>query len=233
MSVNGGDSGFGTLNERTLHSAVKAYIEPDRAFREVAFGGFIADILRDGAITEVQTGSVTPLVKKLLRLPPEVPVTIALPIVREKTICMIDENGELISRRRSPKKSSFAESFYQLPRLLPLAGRDQLWLRLILLDADEYRSTLPVQRIGRRDCRRIDRIPTRIVEDRTLAFPGELAGLLPGLPPVFTREELKRATRLSDRGMSGGLSALIKLGVVEQAGKDGRKNLYRIVDRRE
>ena len=84
MSVSGGDSGFGTLNERTLHSAVKAYIEPDRAFREVAFGGFIADILRDGAITEVQTGSVTPLVKKLLRLPPEVPVTIALPIVRER-----------------------------------------------------------------------------------------------------------------------------------------------------
>lgn len=233
MSVSGGDGGFGTLNERTLHSAVKAYIEPDRAFREVAFGGFIADIFRDGAITEVQTGSVTPLVKKLLRLPPEVPVTIALPIVREKTICMIDENGELISRRRSPKKGSFAESFYQLPRLLPLAGRDQLWLRLILLDADEYRSTLPVQRIGRRDCRRIDRIPTCIVEDRTLAFPGELAGLLPELPPVFTREELKRATRLSDRGMSGGLSALIKLGVVEQTGKDGRKNLYHIVDRRE
>lgn len=225
--------GFGTLSEKTLHRMVKDYIEPDIRCQEQPCFGFIADIFRDGAVTEVQTGSVTPLVKKLLRLPPEIPVTIVLPIIREKTICLVDENGEVLSRRRSPKKGRYSDCFYQLPRLLPLAGRGQLWLRLLLLDAEEYRSTQPLQTVGRRQCRRIDRLPTAFVEDRTLVFPDDLAQLLPPLPRPFTRELLQKATRLSVRGVGSGLSALIKLGIVEQAGKEGRKNLYQIVDSEE
>lgn len=113
---------FSTLNERTLHRAVKDYLEPDRRCQEVAVAGMVADIFREGQLWEVQTGSVTPLVKKLLRLPEEYPVTIVLPIVREKTICTLSAEGELLSRRRSPKKGSWWESYYQLPRLLPLGG---------------------------------------------------------------------------------------------------------------
>lgn len=113
---------FSTLSERTLHRAVKDYLEPDRQYQEVPVAGFVADIFRGGQLLEVQTGSVTPLVKKLLRLPKEYPVTIVLPIVREKTLVTLSEEGELLSRRRSPKKGGWWEAYYQLPRLLP-AGR--------------------------------------------------------------------------------------------------------------
>ena len=89
---------FSTLSERTLHRAVKDYLEPDRQYQELPVAGFVADIFRDGQLLEVQTGSVTPLVKKLLRLPKEYPVTIVLPIVREKTLVTLSEERDLLSR---------------------------------------------------------------------------------------------------------------------------------------
>ena len=218
---------FSTLSERTLHRAVKDYLEPDRWYQEIPVAGFVADIFRDGQILEVQTGSVTPLVKKLLRLPEEYPVTIVLPIVREKTIVTLSEEGELLSRRRSPKKGNWWEAYYQLPQLLPLAARPGARLRLVLLDADEYRTETPSRRVGRSLCRRLDRVPTSFCGELDLAFPSELWKLLPPeLSGPFTREELRKVTRLSVRGMSGGLSALMKLGAVRPAGKTGRKTLY-------
>ena len=193
---------FSTLSERTLHRAVKDYLEPDRQYQEVPVAGFVADIFRGGQLLEVQTGSVTPLVKKLLRLPKEYPVTIVLPIVREKTLVT-----------------------------LPLAERPGVRLRLILVDAEEYRTETPSKRVGRSLCRRLDRVPTAFGEELELAFPEELGALLPpGLPDPFTREELRKLTRLSVRGMSGGLSALMKLGAVRPAGKDGRRTLYERVN---
>ena len=225
--MSGSERGFTTLSERSLHRMVKDYLEPDRQYQEVPVEGFVADVYRNGRIWEVQTGSVTPLVKKLLRLPEEYPVTIVLPIIREKTIVTVAGTGEILSRRKSPKKGTWWESYYQLPRLIPLAGRPGLRLRLMLIDADEYRAEQPVSRVGRTLCRRLDRVPTAVVEQRELAFPGELGQLLPEtLPGRFTREELRRACRLSERAMGGGLSALMKLGAVRAAGKDGRKLLY-------
>jgi len=104
-------------------------------------------------------------------------------------------------------------------------------LRLILVDADEYRTETPSKRVGRSLCRRLDRVPTAFGEELDLAFPEEIGALLPpGLPDPFTREELRKLTRLSARGMSGGLSALMKLGAVRPAGKDGRRTLYERVN---
>ena len=34
---------FSTLSERTLHRAVKDYLEPDRRYQEVPVAGFVAD----------------------------------------------------------------------------------------------------------------------------------------------------------------------------------------------
>ena len=117
-----------------------------------------------------------------------------------------------------------------MPRLLPLLGREKLTLRLLLLDADEYRTEAPNARVGRRDCRRLDRVPTAFREDHSYRFPEGFGGLLPPeLPEVFTREMLRQATGLSPRAVSGGLAALQKCGAVERCGREGRAYLYRRV----
>ena len=47
-------SGIGTLGEKTLHAAVKFYIEPDSACHEVPHLGFVADILNADGVTEIR-----------------------------------------------------------------------------------------------------------------------------------------------------------------------------------
>ena len=49
--------GIGTLSEKTLHSFLKNYLEPDSSFHEIKVGRYVADIKKDGYITEIQTGN--------------------------------------------------------------------------------------------------------------------------------------------------------------------------------
>ena len=50
--------GIGMLGEKSLHSALKYYYEPDETKHEIAFEGFFADIMNEDGITEIQTGSL-------------------------------------------------------------------------------------------------------------------------------------------------------------------------------
>ena len=45
--------GIGTLGEKTLHSAVKYYFQPDPSQREVRLGRYVADALTSQGATEV------------------------------------------------------------------------------------------------------------------------------------------------------------------------------------
>ena len=47
---------IGSLNEHTLHLALKKYIEPDPAFHEVEYGPFVADVKRGSCICEMRNG---------------------------------------------------------------------------------------------------------------------------------------------------------------------------------
>ena len=46
---------IGTYMERTLHSALKNYYEPDPEKQEKRFLGYVADIVNENGITEIQT----------------------------------------------------------------------------------------------------------------------------------------------------------------------------------
>ena len=71
-------SGIGTLSEKRLHAVIKRYLSEDESTHErpvadlladadtpVSKKPMVADILADGHIFEVQTGSCYPLRKKL------------------------------------------------------------------------------------------------------------------------------------------------------------------------
>lgn len=55
---------IGTLREKTLHAVLKQYYEPFSAMHEVKIGKYIADIINEDGVLEIQTGSFTSLQKK-------------------------------------------------------------------------------------------------------------------------------------------------------------------------
>lgn len=59
-----GQNGIGTIGEKTLHAALKAYYEPDAESHEIKIGRYIADIVGENGIIEIQTQSFDKLRKK-------------------------------------------------------------------------------------------------------------------------------------------------------------------------
>ena len=98
-------SGIGTLGEKTLHAVLKYYFEPYAPSHEVRLGGFIADIVGENGVIEIQTGSFERLRKKLGALLEVAPVTVVYPISAIKWVRWIDPlTGESTGRRKSPKR---------------------------------------------------------------------------------------------------------------------------------
>ena len=99
----GGAGGIGTLSEKALHAALKSYYEPDFESREVKVGGFVADIVGENGIIEIQTRGFDRLGRKLDAFLEAVRVTVVYPVVPKRGLCWVDpETGEIFEKRKSP-----------------------------------------------------------------------------------------------------------------------------------
>lgn len=223
--------GIGRLNERTLHSTLKYWLEPDDSRHEVPVGSHVADIFDGDQVIEVQTGGLYPLADKVADLLDRVPVTVVVPLIRKKWLCWIDPaTGERGAFHRSPKTGRAAEllpELYWLRELLPPCGRPcPLTVRVLLLDVEEYRVQDGWSRDGKRGSHRADRRPLAVAGEVYIRSRDDLAGLLPALPEPFTAKEFARA--LGHRGMalSRALRLLEATDVIFRAGKRGNAILY-------
>ena len=63
------ENGIGTLSEKTVHSVLKYYLEPDTSFHEVKTGRYVADIRTPDGIYEIQTRQFNKLRNKLEAFP--------------------------------------------------------------------------------------------------------------------------------------------------------------------
>ena len=60
-----GQNQIGTLSEKSIHSEIKNYLEPNKEYQEVKVGNYIADIKRGNEIFEIQTQQFKNLIFKL------------------------------------------------------------------------------------------------------------------------------------------------------------------------
>ena len=132
--------GIGTLSERSLHRILKSFYEPSEEFHEVEFLGSIADIKNSGGIIEIQTRAFERLVPKLRKFLPVIPVTVVLPLEREKTLRWIDTlTGEISTPRKSPKKETLYSSFRELYKIREFIPSSNLTVKLVFLSVEEYK----------------------------------------------------------------------------------------------
>jgi hypothetical protein len=218
---------IGVMREGPLHAAVKALLAEPGDRLEVPVERFVIDLVRaDGELVEVQTGGFGGLVKKLDALLDEYRVRIVYPVAAERRIVRVDEHGEVLATRRSPKRASAVEVFDKLVAFPSLLTHPHLTIEVLLLSEDHIRRPQPVTK------RRRTRDPgeRRLVEvlDR-IAFrtPQDVLKALPDLPrtPFSTRElaaTLGCGTVLAQRT----LYCLRAIGLVEPAGKRGRAPLH-------
>jgi hypothetical protein len=132
--------GIGTLGEKTLHTALKRYIEPDCTWHEVRIGPYVADIMTDSGVTEIQTRGFSNMRKKLEYLLARCKVTVVYPVPHEKWVSWIDpETGEVSAKHKSPKTGTPSEIFRELVHIKYLLKEPNLTLRVLLVDMEETR----------------------------------------------------------------------------------------------
>ena len=220
---------IGTLKEKTLHSAVKNYIEPDVQKQEIKLGCYYVDILNDTGIVEVQTQNFNLLRKKLDAFLPEHRVTVVYPMIATKWLFWIDEEtGEVSKKRKSPLKGSYYRCFYELYKIKPYLTDSNLRLRLMLIDMEEYRLLNGWSEDKKKGSTRHDRVPTQVVEERIIDTKEDYQMLIPpSLGETFTTKDFAREAKISDRVTQCGVNVLHYVGAIERIGKEGRCYVYR------
>ena len=94
--------GIGRLAEKTVHATLKLYFEPDRGCHEVKVGSLVADVKNESEIIEIQTGSFTPLRRKLEAFLPNHAVRVVYPMAYTRRIVWIEKDGTLSAPPQKP-----------------------------------------------------------------------------------------------------------------------------------
>jgi len=222
-------TGIGTMGEKGVHSALKHYYEPDVSCHEIPIGGYVADIVGEHGVIEIQSVGFYKLREKLTAFLEAAQVTVVWPcVVRKRLISVDTATGEVKSVRRSPKKAAEYGIFGELWGLGDLLGHPGLSIVIAMLEADEFRPAGQTRNRRRRGALNgVERIPTALLDEIRLDCPEDFLRLIPeSVPERFTMSQFSAATRLSSLQTSGAIKALLKLGVIAEDGKEGRSRAF-------
>jgi hypothetical protein len=228
-------SRIGTLGEKSLHAALKAwYAQPGDRLEWRVEGKYVVDIFRpsmDSAADqyiEIQTCCLGKLKPKLVFLLERGPVRLVFPIAQERHIVRIGADGEIVRRRKSPKHGTILHLFPEMVSLAALVPHPNFVLDVPLIREEEFWLD-----DGRGSWRRkhwsiYDRRLVDVCETVSLCAPADYAALLPRqLPNIFDTQELSQALGLSRSLAQKMTYCLREMAVLEVAGHRSRARLYR------
>jgi hypothetical protein len=211
---------IGTYNEKRFHRVFKRFVCDDAECYEVKVGRFVADVLCDGHITEIQTKNFSSLKKKVEYYLNETDYTVSVvkPLICEKKIIRADkETGEVKYTRLSPKKEGMADALREIYHLRDFIANERLRIHLVFVKAEEYRYSERV-RYRRTGAYENDLFPTEIVSERVLCGLYDYLFLLPKafMENEFTVSEYSKETGFVGRAAYSALNILYAQGVLDK-----------------
>jgi hypothetical protein len=227
-------SGIGTYKEKLVHLVLKRFFCEDESCHEVKTAGFVADAANDSHIFEIQTGGLYPLKKKIpaYMANTDKKITLILPLVSKKRLIWVDyESGEMTAPKKVtvPKATNFLlREFMWIAGLIDFSRAE---IKVVFIDADEYRLLDGYGADKKIKATKIDKIPKELLDIVTIDSREAVGNFFmpPELPYEFRAKEFEKATGLRKKGVSAGLRALESFGIIEREKQSGRKVVYRII----
>lgn len=223
-----GKSGIGTLSEKTLHAVLKNYFASGIDETEIKIGRYVADIVGENGIIEIQTQGFDKLRKKLTAFLDCARVTVVYPIAQTKWLCWIDrETGHVTKKRKSPKTGTAFDAFFEMYKIKQMLGHPNLTLCLVLLEVEEYRYLDGWSEDKKKGSSRCERMPVELMDEIYLNSTEDYKNLLPtNLQMPFTTKDFAKAAKIRLRASQIALNILHYMEVVERRGKQGNSYLY-------
>ena len=221
-------NGIGTLGEKTLHAVLKQYFSPDINSQEQKFNGFVADIINEQGIIEIQTSNFDKLRRKLDVFLKDKDVTVIFPVAQTKWIYWMDnDTGAVSTKRKSPKKGAAWDILFEMYKIKSFLTHPGLHFCVILVDVAEFRNLNGWSRDKKKGSSRYDRVPIELVDEVYINDCGDYKKLIPeNLKEPFTSRQYKAAAGMSLRQAQVALHVLHYVKVVKRVGKSGNSYLY-------
>lgn len=224
-----GANGIGTLGEKSLHAALKLYFEPDAACHEQKVGGFVADIVGEDGVIEIQTRQCGKLIRKLDAFLEACRVTVVHPLALEKWVIWHTADGGVQSRRCSPKHARLTDCVRELYPIRYALDHPGFRFCVCLLELEEHHLLDGYGKARKGRATRLDRVPLRLLEEVWFTCPSDYLTLLPGgLPECFTVRDVMAAGALDADTARMLLNILCYLELAERVGKQGHAGVFRI-----
>ena len=228
-----------TYNESSLHKKFKTEAAQKYGGKtEQQVENYICDVVTaDGTIIEIQTKSFKNICAKLEDLLKTHRVILIYPLVCETYIEYYDEQGGLVSRRKSPKKRSLYNIFDELIGIWPILLHKNFTLNVVETVAVKKRQKTaePVQSVNKK--RRVKKnwlsFDTELISkgaSRSFCSKKDYLALLAETPEKFGVKEAAACTGAPMSQTRKMLWTFRKTGLIEKTGQTGRRFIYRIKD---
>lgn len=222
--------GIGTLSEKTMHAVLKEYYQPFSDSQEVKVGSFVADIVSESGIIEIQTRSFYKLIKKLDCFLEFCDVTVVTALPAVKYVSWLNpKTGECTSRRKSPYKASIYNAIHELYSIKYTLDNPRMHLRLLLLEVEDIRYLNGWSKDKKRGSSRCDRIPIDIIDEIEFNCVDDYRQFIPkNLPVEFTSKDFADCAKIHRNTAQTTLNILSYLELVKKVGNSGKTIIYKV-----
>ncbi len=217
--------GIGELSERSLHAGLKLHLaQPGDQF-EYKLGRNVIDIKRDGLLIEIQTRHLYALRPKLRRLLDGHQVRVVHPLPAERWIVRENAEGTRV-RRKSPRHAAVYEIFSELVRLPDLVGHPNLSVEVLLISEEQTWREDGLGSWRRGHWSLTDTRLLGVMSSHVFTGPRDYLALLPRMAEPFSNADLASNRGWDSRIAGRATYALRAMGMLADAGKRGRSNLF-------
>lgn len=219
---------IGTYKEKKLHIILKKYFEPDDIYHEIPTNGYIADVRKNGIITEIETSGFTGISEKLRAYLPEYKVNLVFPVAVKKYVSWIDPDSSDISKRHlSPKKQNIYDAMFELVKILPHLKNENLTILFPFLEIDEYRLLDGWSYNKKRGSHRFERMPTNLIDIIEISSDEDYIKYIPDeCTREFGSKEFAKAAKIDRSTASAILKVMEARGVLARIENKGRAFQY-------
>ena len=224
--------GIGRISEKRLHRIVKSFVAEDPATHETPVGRYVADVLKDGRITEIQTAGFQSLTSKIgyYLESTEYNITLIHPLIAQKRIVRADkESGELFYAKASPKHQKPSDALPELLYVAEFIGNPRLEIKFFMISADEYRYSEKM-RYRKKGAYDNDISPRELLSTELIDESVIRDFVTPSLRDgTHSASDFGKVLVMSGRRLYRALACLVKLNILEKIPAGKRSYKYRYV----
>jgi hypothetical protein len=229
-----GEDGIGTLGEKRMHVVLKHLFCEDGDCHEIPMEGtrYVCDVRVGDEITEIQTGELFPMKRKLeyYLAHTDCTVTVVHPIAVKKWVVWIDPvTREVGEKQRLSSRERDVDLLVELFPLRHLLPHPRLRFHLLYLETLEFR-LLSKKGTHGKGAKKYERIPISLLGEETFATPSDFARFLPDtLPSPFTVKQFSECTGVRGIHAYSAVRTLLSLGLVGESEKIWRAMAFEIL----